>query len=230
MNLLDASTAMLQQSFYDIGNAVLLFLPSFLVALIILLIGWIIGAGLGRVVARGITALKVDNALRNAGVEDLLSRSGVHLNAGAFLGALIKWFVIAVFLIAALDVLGLTQVNDFLSAVVVGFLPDVIVAVLILLVAAVIAEVVQNVVVGAARTAQMNSAVLLGSMAKWAIWVFAILAALNQLNVAQFFVQTIFTSIAIAMGLAFGLAFGLGSQDAAKRAVERFEHEIVKRR
>ena len=227
--LLETWTEVLTRSFQNLWIGVIEFLPSLLVALVIFFFGWIVGSGLGKVVAGIIKSLKVDNALRNAGIEDVLVRSGFHLDSGKFLGGLVKWFVVTVFLVAALDVLGLNQVNIFLQEVVLLYLPQVIVAVLILLVAALIAEVVQNIVVGAAKAADMASAFFLGSVAKWAIWVFAVFAALNQLGVAREFVQTLFTGIVIAVSLALGLAFGLGGQQAAADYIGKMRHNLSNR-
>ena len=224
--LLQTWTEVLQQSFQDLWLGIVAFVPNLVVALIIFVIGWIIGAVLGRVVAQIVGSLKVDNALRSAGFEDTFNRAGFNLNSGAFLGGLVKWFIIIVFLVASLEVLGLTQVNIFLQEVVLLYVPQVIVAVLILLVAAVIAEVARNVVAGAAKAADMLSANLLGSVAKWAIWIFAILAALNQLGVATAFVQTLFTGVIVALSLGFGLAFGLGGQKSAADYVERLRGEV----
>jgi hypothetical protein len=216
----------LSQSFLSLFYGLVQFIPTLVVAIIIFIIGWLIGAGVGRVVAQIINALKVDSALRSAGAERVLGRAGFTLNSGAFLGALVKWFFIVVFLIASLDVLGLTDVTIFLREVVLGYLPQVIVAVLILLVAAVIADASQSVVAGSARAAHMPSANFLGSVAKWAIWIFAILAALAQLQVATAFVQTLFTGVVIAVSLAVGLAFGLGGQAAAARYLEKLREQV----
>ena len=124
----------------------------------------------------------------------------------------------------------LSQVTVFLQTVVLLYLPNVIVAVLILLVAAVIAEVMQNVVVGSAKAAGFSSAHFLGSVTRWSIWIFAVLAALNQLGVATAFVQTIFTGFVVAFSLAIGLAFGLGGQDAAARYIEKVKAEVSNHR
>ena len=215
----------LQQSFYGLFYGTVAFLPNLLIALIIFILGWIIGAGLGRLVAQVVSAAKVDQALRSAGVEAVVERGGFRMNSGNFLGGLVKWFFIIVFLIAALDVLGLTEVTIFLRTVVLGYLPNVIVAVLILLVAAVLADVVQRVVAGSAAAANLRSANLLGSLARWAIWIFAILAALNQLQIASDFIQPLFTGLVVALALAFGLAFGLGGQQAAARIIERMHEQ-----
>ena len=224
--LIQTWTQVLTQSFQDLWLGVINFAPNLFVAFVIFVIGWVVGAVLGRVVAQIIKSLKVDNALRTAGLDEVLSRAGFELDSGRFLGGLVKWFLIIVFLVAALDVLGLTQVNVFLQEVVLLYLPQVIVAVLILLVAAVIAEVMQNIVIGGAKAAHMSSAHFLGSVTKWAIWIFAVLAALNQIGVATAFVQTLFTGIVVAVSLAAGLAFGLGGQEAAGRYLEKVRNEI----
>jgi len=227
--LIQTWAEVLTQSFQDLWLGIIDFIPNLIIALVIFVVGWIVGSVLGRIVAQVVQSLKVDNALRSAGLHDVLSRAGFELNSGKFLGTLVKWFIIIVFLVASLEVLKLTQVNIFLQEVVLLYLPQVIVSVLILLVAAVIAEVMQNLVIGAAKAAQMTSANFLGSVTKWAIWVFAILASLNQLGVATAFVQTLFTGIVVAVSLALGLSFGLGGQEAAARYLEKIRGEIAYR-
>lgn len=212
-------------SFQNLFWGLVQFIPNLVVALVIFVIGWLVGAGLARLVAQVVNSLRVDQALRAAGVERVLDRAGFTLNSGAFLGFLVKWFFIIVFLVASLDVLGLTEVTAFLRGVVLSYLPQVIVAVLILLVAAVIAEAAQRVVSGAARAANIHAANLLGTVARWAIWVFAILAALDRLGISPL-VQTLFTGVVVALSLAFGLAFGLGGQQAASRYLDKVRDEM----
>ena len=205
------------------------FLPNLIIAIIIVIIGWIVGALLGRVVSHIIKSIRVDEALSKAGVEDALRKGGVRLNAGNFVGALVKWFIIVVFLVAAFDILHLTQVNVFLYNVVLLYLPNVIVAVLVLLLAAVIGDVMQKLVTTSARTAEFRSAHLLGTVSRWTIWIFGLLVALSQLGIAATFIQTIFTGVVVALALALGLAFGLGGQDAAARFIEKTRQEISHR-
>lgn len=217
---------MLTLSFQNLWMGIVSFVPNLVVALIIVILGWLVGALLGRAIWQVFRSLKVDEALRRAGFEGFLRRGGVDLDSGAFIGGLVKWFVVVVFLVAAFDVLGLTQVNLFLQQVVIAYLPRVIVAALVILVGGVIGDVVERVVVTAARTAEIRSAHFAGAVSKWAVWVFAILVALSQLGIATAFSQTLFTGIVIAISLALGLSFGLGGQEAAARFIERLRGDM----
>lgn len=216
----------LSLSFQNLWLGVVDFVPNLVVAIIILIIGWLVGALIGRAIWQVFKSLKVDNALRQAGFESFVRRGGIELDSGAFVGALVKWFIILIFLVAALDVLGLTQVNLFLQEVVLGYLPRVLAAALVLLVAGVIGDVIARFVVAAAKTAEVRSAHFAGAVAKWAIWIFAILVALSQLGIAPSFSQTLFTGVVIALSLAIGLSFGLGGQEAASRFLERLRGEM----
>ena len=218
----------LNKSFQNLWVGVVSFLPNLIVAIIIFIIGWVISALLGRVVAQIIHSLGIDKILRRTGVEKTLNKAGFQLNSGKFIGALVKWFIIIVFLVASFDVLGLAQVNQFLQQVVLLYLPRVIAAVLILLVAAVIADVVESLVKGSAKMADVKVSHFLGVMARWSIWIFAVLMALYQMGVAATFIQTIFTGLVVAFSLAVGLAFGLGGKTAAGEAIEKFKKNIGK--
>ncbi|MEK7135438.1 MAG: hypothetical protein AAB780_01905 [Patescibacteria group bacterium] len=224
--LLNTWSEVLTLSFQNLWVGVINFVPNLVIALVILVLGWLIGALLGRAVWQVLRSLKVDEALRRAGLENFLRRGGVDLDSGAFLGALVKWFVVVVFLVAAFDVLGLPQVNLFLQEIVLGYLPRVIAAALVLLVGGVVGDVAGRVVLTAAKTAGVHSAHFAAAVAKWAVWIFAILVALSQLGIATAFSQTLFTGLVIAISLALGLSFGLGGQEAASRYIERLRGEM----
>jgi hypothetical protein len=217
----------LTSSFQGLWYGIVAYIPNIIVAVIIFLIGWLIGAALGKIVDQIVKSIKLDQGLKSTGLNAAVERAGFTLDSGAFLGALVKWFFIIVFLMASLEVLGLTQVSTFLQTVVLSYLPQVIVAALMLLIGAVVAEVAKDVVEGAAKAAGIHGAGFAGNVAKWAVWVFTILAALSQLEVATAFVQTLFTGVVIAVSLAIGLAFGLGGQEAAARYIEKVRGEIA---
>ena len=220
----------LAASFQDIWLGVVGFLPKLIVAFVIAVIGWVVGAILRQVIVHLFKLLRVDSVLKQAKVEQVVNKAGFNLDSGRFIGSLVEWFVIVVFLVAAFDVLGLNQVTAFLQQVVLLYLPQVIVAALILLVAAVIAEAMQKVIVGSAKAAGVRFAHLAGTITRWAIWVFAILAALFQLGIAAAFIQTLFTGVVVALALALGLSFGLGGQEAAARYIEKIRQEISEKK
>jgi len=225
--LLSSWSDVLTASFQNLWFGVVSFVPNLVVALIILILGWLVGALFGRAIWQVFRSLRVDEALRRAGFENVLRKGGINLDSGAFIGGLVKWFVIVVFLVAAFNVLGLTEVNLFLEQVVIAYLPRVIVAALILLVGGVVGDVAQRVVITAGKSAEIHSAHFAGTISKWAVWIFAILVALSQLGIAAAFSQTLFTGIVIAISLALGLSFGLGGQEAAGRFIEKLRGEMT---
>lgn len=226
MNFVENWGAVFTQSLQGIWYGIASFVPTLVIAIIIFAIGWVLAALIEKLVEGLFKSLKIDAALKSAGLEDVVERSGYKLNSGRFVGGLVKWFVIVVFLIASFDVLGLSQVNSFLKDVVLSYLPQVIVAVLVLMVSVVIADAVQKIVVASARAAHVKSSALLGKIAKWAIWIFAILTALFHLGIAPALIQTLFMGIVVAAALACGLAFGLGGKEVAGRMLERTIHTV----
>lgn len=219
----------LTDSFQTIGSGVIAFLPKLILALVVFIVGWVIASFLGKIANQIIKVLKIDQALEAVGVGELVTRGGFNLNTGAFIGGLVKWFFIVVFLVTAVDVLGLNQINAFLSDVVLAYIPNVIAATIILVVAAIIAGAVEQIIVGGAKAANLPSSRFLGVVARWSIWIFAILAALYQLGVAGPFVQTLFMGVVGMLALAAGLAFGLGGRDAAARWLEKIQEDISHR-
>jgi hypothetical protein len=213
-------------AFENVSDGVITFLPKLLIALIIFIVGWIAGVVLGRVVAQAVSALKVDRAMETMKVGEVVEKAGFRLNTGAFLGKLVEWFIIIIFLISSFDVLGLNAVTDFLEDTVLLFLPKVFVAALIIVIAALISDVAQRIVVGSAKATGMGSPNFAGGVVKWAIWVFAILAALIQLGIAVELLLTLFTGFVAMVAIAGGLAFGLGGKESAAAYLERLRRDI----
>jgi len=224
--MLQTWSDVLAYTFQELWAGVIMFIPKLLVAVIIFIVGWVIAVALGKLVNQVVRAIRADKLFQALGAEEPLARAGFRLDTGAFIGGLVRWFLIIVFLVASIDVLGLSQVNLFLREVVLGYLPNVIVAALILVVAAFVADTMQRVVVGSAKAAGVPSTHLLGGVTKWSIWTFAILAALYQLGIAGIFAQTLFTGLVAMLAIAGGVAFGLGGKDAAARYVEKMRKDI----
>lgn len=224
--LVDTWSSVLSASFQNLWWGVISFIPNVLVAIIVFILGWLIGSVLSRWVSQIIRSLKVDQALEGIGTGSLVSRAGFRLDTGRFLGELVKWFVVVAFLLASAEILGLQQVTEFLRGIVLGYLPNVVIAALILILAAIIGEAMQKFVTGSAKAAGMPSAALAGGIARWAVWLFGFIAALLQLQVAVVLLQTLFTGLVAMLALAGGLAFGLGGRDAAARYLDKLRHDI----
>lgn len=215
----------LYATFASIGNGVIQFVPRLFVSLIVFIAGWIIGSVLGTLIERFFKSIDFDKFLEGLGLKELLSHADMKLNSGYFIGECVKWFTIIVFLVAALTVLNLTQVGDFLAQVL-AYLPNLIAAALMLLFGAVIANFLQRTVVASAKTMGLPSAHLVGGLVKWAVWIFTILIALYQIGVASALIQTLFTGVIAAMALAAGLAFGLGGKETAADYLKKLRKEI----
>jgi len=197
------------------------FLPQLALALIIIIIGWIIGGMLGRVVQKLFNTLRLNELANKAGVDELVNKTGYSFHPDQFLGSLVKWFVILAFTVVAFDILKLQEVTTFMREVVLGYLPQVFVAILILFAAMVIAGLVRKAVAGGLRASgAVVKADFLSRVAYYLIIIFGVMAALNQLRIADELIQTLFMGIVFALSLATGLAFGLGGKDAASRYID----------
>jgi len=209
------------QSLLGLWYGFISFVPSLLGAIILFVVGWVIGSLIGKAIAQLAVVLKVDKLFDSAGANAFMEKAGLKLKVSGFIGGIVKWFIIVVFLMASLQIIGLTQVNDFLREAVLYYLPKVIIAALVLVIATVLADAMRKVVRASAQAANIRSANMLGSITLYAIWIFAFIIALSELGIATAFMQILFTGFIAALAVALGLAFGLGGKDAAARAVDR---------
>ena len=169
--------------------------------------------------------MKVDKAVEALRIAEIFERAGAHLNAPALFGWLVKWFLLAVTFLAAADILRWTQLSEFLTMVV-SYLPNVIIAAAILLVGALVANFVSQIVRRSVEVAKFAGADFLSGIAKWAILVFTFLAALNQLQIAAELIQSLFTAFVAMLAIAGGLAFGLGGKEHAARALDHLRKDL----
>ena len=216
--LLDWTSA-LQSALTTLLDKISTILPNIIGALIILVIGSIIAMLLGGIVGSGVKKLKIDMALEKTVLYPVSENLGIKINIARLFNELVKWFILIIVFIAAADVANLTQVTDFFNEVLL-YLPNVFVAVIILLVASLLATFVSNLI----TTSFKDELGYLSGLAKFAIFTFAILAAMNQLQISRPLVEILFTGI-VATGV---LAFGLGGKDVAgdivKKVYDDFQH------
>jgi hypothetical protein len=205
------------------------FLPALIGAILVFLAGWIIATTVGKLAEKFMQAIKVDRAAEKIGYDGKMAGADTHITISALFGGLVKWFLVLVFLMAAADILNLDQVTSFLESILL-YIPNVIVAVVILAVVFLVGNFVQSIVKGSTRAAGIMSATLLAAISKWAIIIFGLFAALIQLGVASSLVSTIFVGIVAMLSLAGGLAFGLGGRDEAAMILKKIREEITEKK
>ena len=201
-------------------------LPGLLAAIIIFILGVAIATLLRRLLIKLLEAISFEKALAPTGIPNALKKTETSLTASSLLGELLRWFVILLFLIPAVDQLGLGAVNGVLSALLL-YIPNVVVAVIIVAVGAIVAKISRDVVAATAASLGAQFAQVVGEVARSAIIVFAVLAALNQLGVASDLIKILFTGFVAMVALAGGLAFGLGGRETAEKLLRKFFEKIA---
>jgi hypothetical protein len=204
------------------------FVPSFVGALFVLVIGLIVAAGLGALVEKVLEAVRFDTFLQKLGLEPIFERAGLKIRAAYFFGRIVYWFIIVAFLSAVAESLGLYALSAFFVSII-NYLPNVIAAVLIMLAALVLAHFLRRVVIASVMSAKLHSGPFLGTVTWWAIAVFGFLTALAQLDIATAIIQTIITGFIAMLALAGGLAFGLGGKDYAAHLLGKLKDRTENR-
>src|SRR3989338_6441293 len=213
-------------SLQDLYTRIVTFVPNLVVGIVVLILGWIVGIGLGNLVQKILEMVKVDSLANSVGLDRLAQRMGRKLSVSFFLNLFVKWFFIVATFVAATDILNLPQVSQFLYDQVIPYFGNVIIAVAIMLIGAVAADFLQGVVRNSLLAGGLNTSDTLGLVTQWAILIFAFLAALDQLGVASSFVQDLFRAVVALVAIAGGIAFGLGGKDHAKKALDEIEKDI----
>ena len=193
----------------DVWSGVAMFLPKLVAAVVVFLVGWVIAMLLGKVAYHIVRVLHIDHALAKVGFRQAWEKSGFDLDSAKLFYELVKWFFVIVFLMAATNILGLSEVTQFLRTVV-YYLPNVIVAAIILLIGILVAKFLENLVKASVKAAGLASGNFLGVLTKWSVFVFSLLVALSQLGVASDIIRIVVVGFVAAVSLAVGLSFGLG--------------------
>jgi len=202
------------------------FAPKLILAIIFFVIGWALGSLIAKAFEHVFNALKVDSLFHSIGVGNFFRKAGMNLNSGHFVGEVVKWFVIIVFLLPSLNLIGLDYIASFLKDDVLGFLPRVVVAAFVLIIATIVADFLSKTVMAGARAMNLRSTNMLGSLVRYTIWVFAFIIALGQLGVAEGYMNTLFAGIIGMLALGGALAFGLGAKDAAGRLIAKLGEDM----
>lgn len=203
------------------ASAIIAFIPRFLSGFIILLIGMIISTFLRQLLREGLRIVKFESFLKKYGVPE----SKEAADWSTILSEIVRWFVIIVFLVPTAQVWGLGRFVDVLNNLLL-YLPNVIIAVLLLLVGFVISKLVYDLLIASVRGLSKDSAQTVAMVGRWAVLVFVFLVVLNQLGIASDLIRILFAGIIAMVALAGGLAFGLGGKDIAREILDRLRKKL----
>lgn len=196
-------------------------LGSIIGAGIVFIIGLIVASGISTLIERVVGLVKLDKALMNLELKEYFDRAGMKINSGMFFGKMAYWFLVIVFLLAATDILGFYTLSNFLRDILL-YIPNVLVAVLIMLAAVMMANFLKKTVKAGVKSAKLHSSDFLGSLTWWAIVVFGFFASLQQLGIAVTIINSLVTGFIAMLALAGGIAFGLGGKDSAASLLDKF--------
>lgn len=203
------------------------FLPSVLGALILFLIGWIIADWLKTLTTKIVNLTKLGSLFKNPAITDFLKNAQVSQKFEVIVGEIVKWLVIALFFVASINILGIASISAFLNTIIAG-IPTLIAAIITLAIGVVVAGFLEKMVKGSLGSTDPSMSRLVGKVASYAVMTFFVLAALSQLGIASFFINTVFVGFIFALALALGLGLGLGSKDLIKSLLETWYKKIEK--
>lgn len=196
-------------------------IPRVLGFLLILIIGWFVATLVAKAVQALLHAIKFNALADRAGLSNFVQKMGVKTDASGFFAEIIKWFIRLIVMVVAFDALGLPAVSAILAQFLL-WLPNLVVALVVLVLGGLAAEAVFGLVKGATAKAGFTNPNLIAQIAKTAVWVFTIVIAVNQVGIAVALVNTLFMGFVGALALALGLAFGLGGKDTAAKIVAKW--------
>jgi hypothetical protein len=208
----------------SLATALSLFLeaiPRVIGFLVIIVIGWLISGLLAAGVAALLRAIKFNVLAQNSGLQGFIYNMGLRTDPSGLIANIVKWFVRLIVLVVAFDALGLPAVSEVLQQFLL-WIPNLVVAVVVLVIAGLAANALANLIRGATAQAGFDNPDLLATIARVAVWAFGIVVAVNQIGVAQELVNTLFMGFVGALALAAGLAFGLGGRDTAGQIVQNW--------
>lgn len=213
------------ESLQDLWQNFLAFIPKLIGALIVIIIGWFIALAIGKLVTEVLKRIKFDKIFERGVWKEALSKAKWKVDPSGFIGAIVKWVVFIAILVAAIEILGLAEFAVFVSGIA-AWLPNVIVAAAIFVVAVIVADYLPKVIRAGAEGMRIRYSHLLETIVKWAIWIFAVLAILIQLGIAKELIMTLFTGFVAFLVVAGGLAFGLGGKDVAGEILRDLKGKI----
>jgi hypothetical protein len=206
-------------------NTFLSAIPRIIGFAVVLIVGWIISSLLARGVEALLHAVRFNDLARRSGFADFVQKMGVRDDSSGVIADIVKWFVRLVTLVVAFDTLGLPAVSNVLNQLLL-WLPNLIVALVVLVIGGLAANALSRLVRGATVEAGFSNPQMLESVTRVAVWGFAIIVAISQLGIATTLINSIVIGLIGAVALAFGLAFGLGGRDRAAQILNTMGQNV----
>jgi hypothetical protein len=197
------------------------FLPKLLAALVLLFLGWILAKLVRGGVKRILALAHFDRLAEKTGVEEFLKHGDMHITLAGVISEVSYWLVLLIVLVTVSSSLGLTAVADLFNRVA-FYLPNIIVAVLIIIFGTLLARFINRMMFAWLRNIGIDGALTISTVAEYAVQVFAVFVALEQLAIGTQLLTTAFAILFGAICLALALAFGLGGREWAARMIDRW--------
>lgn len=196
-------------------------LPKIIGFAVIVILGWLIAAAIEKGVVALLRTVKFNELAQRSGFAGFVQKMGSASDASGVIGAVAKWFVRLLALVVAFDALGLPAVSAVLRDLLL-WLPNVVVALVVLVLAGLAANALGGLVRGAAAKGELDNPDMLAKLASGLVWAFGIVVAINQIGIATTLLNTLVMAVVGALALALGLAFGLGGRETAAQIVRRW--------
>jgi hypothetical protein len=227
MNSLSTWQDALFASWGQVWSSFIAVLPSILGAIIIFSVGLVLAFWLKRLVAQFLKTVKLEKFSQRAGIDAYLKKADIKFDLAALIATFVEWLIIIVFFLAAVDVLGLNIVSQVLVNVL-GYVPNIIAAALILGAGTFIATLVAGLVRGALASVDPDLAKPISNLARWLILIIALFAAIDQMQIAQGLIATFFQGLTYTIVIAVGLSVGLGAKDLVAKILEEWYEKVRK--
>ena len=196
------------------------FVPQLLAALVLLFVGWIL-ANLARTgVVKLLDILRFDSLAEKTGIEAFLRQGHLDVTLSRIIANLVYWVIIFIVIVTVANSLGLHMVAELFNKVVL-YIPNLIVAILVLVFGVLIARFINRLVFAYLNNIGVQGALTISTLAEYAVIIFVVFVALEQLEIGTTLLTAAFQIGFGAIGLAFALAFGLGGREWAAGVIKR---------
>lgn len=228
VNILSSFETSFSAAGAQILTVILGFIPTLLGAIIVFLVGLLLGGWVKSLIVKIINITKISEVISNPAIKEFLKNAQINQKIEEVVGEIVRWLIIALFFTASINILGLTTVTAFLNTIF-SYLPNLAAAIFILLIGVVLAGIFEKVVKGSLGSVDLSLSRFMGKLVSYAVMIIAVLAAISQMGIAQNFIEVIFTGFIATITIALGLGFGLGSKDIIKSVLEEWYKNYKKK-